>query len=160
MLGVTFSSSLKPFNQPVYLLHSFCIVNCSMLAAFHLTRVINLYVTSSGTDFIFMSLLCIVWEFSGCLFQLSSQQPIRIWVDRNCQRNQEPFPPWVIQTSIHPLVFCLCVIESTSTCLYGSDLIVMVLWVLKEGFEWRQFYCGGLCAIHVPSLYNRFLVYI
>lgn len=31
---------------------------------------------------------------------------------------------------------------------------------LKEGTEWRQFYCADLCAIHVPFPYNRFLVYV
>lgn len=51
------------------------------------------------------------------------------------------FFPCVSHKSIDPFVFCLYVfvmlnvIESTPTCLHWSDLIVLDLWVLKEGSE-------------------------
>lgn len=81
----------------------------------------------------FISLLCILRGCSDCL--------IRISVGRNCQRGRGLIFSYISHKSIGPFVFCLYVfvmlnvIESTPTCLHWSDLIVLHLWVLKEGSE-------------------------
>lgn len=102
-----------------------------------------------------------------CINPRRPQRLIRIWVGRNCPRQQAQPPHLLLHNPATSFVFCLYVfvmlnvIESTPTCLhrFGLDCVG------SPGFErkiWTRevLLCRFVCYTHVPFLYNRFSVHV